>query len=93
VYRYLITYDLVGTSETSLDYERLIEAIKSYPDYFKVQKSVWVVKSTAAAKEIYEHLSPYTDSDDRLIVFRLDTGQWWGRRAIDGVDALKTFIG
>lgn len=90
---YLVTYDLVGTDETSDDYERLIAAIKSYPDFLKIQKSVWVVKSSGTAKEIYEGLSPHTDSNDRLLIFRLDPSQWWGRNVIDGIDALKIFIG
>jgi hypothetical protein len=66
--KYLVTYDLVGTDETSDDYERLIEKIKTYGDPGRIQKSVWLIKSDKSAAEIRAELWEYMDSNDRLAV-------------------------
>jgi|GEM_PF-556600 len=71
--RYLITYDLVGTSETSQDYRRLIERIESFTQgWCKVQKSVFIVNSeTENALEIANYLWDYMDNNDRLFVIEV----------------------
>jgi hypothetical protein len=75
--RYLVTYDLVGTSETSQDYDRLIEAIKSYGTWGKVQKSVFLIKSSRSAQEVFSHLWQYMDADDRLLVIEVTGHSAW----------------
>lgn len=52
--RYLVTYDLVGTDETSEDYERLIGRIKEYADCSKAQKPVWLVESKAGVADVFD---------------------------------------
>jgi hypothetical protein len=89
--KYLITYDLVGTNETSADYGRLIEKIKSYPLWGKVQKSVWVVKSEKTASTVFDELDEHLDSNDRLFVVKLEVQAKWKGSICDS-DWLKEFL-
>ncbi len=75
--KFLITYDLVGTTETSKDYKRLIEKIEAHPDWVKVQKSVWVVRSSKSARAIRDNLWAAMDGDDRLLVIKVSSGAAW----------------
>lgn len=75
--KYLVTYDLVGTDETSADYQRLIERIKAYGTYGKAQKSVWLIRSSATATEVRDNLVQDMDADDRLLVVRVESGAAW----------------
>ncbi len=72
---YLITYDLVGKepseSESYDRYEDLIEAIKSYPPYLKVQFSEWLIKTDKGPQEIFNHLARHLDADDRLLIVKI----------------------
>jgi hypothetical protein len=73
----VIAYDLVGTSETSADYKRLIERIKSYPNWAKLQKSMWVVRTDLSAREVRDDVWRFMDADDRLFVCVLTGEAWW----------------
>jgi hypothetical protein len=64
----LITYDLVGTSETSDDYRRLIDHIKSYGTYAKVALSTWIVRTDRTAVQVRDSCLAYMDGNDRLFV-------------------------
>lgn len=86
--KYLITYDLVGTNETSADYENLIEQIKSYPSWGHVQKSVWIVKSNKAASTVFDELNAHLDGNDRLFVVKLEVEAKW-KNSICKSDWLK----
>lgn len=90
---YLITYDLVGTSETSEDYRCLIDAIKGLGTWAKPQKSVFVVATTrfADAPAVRDHLRRYVDDDDRLAVFGLTGGAGW-TTTICTSDGLKSAL-
>ena len=67
--KYCISYDL---NENHKDYDGLISAIKDY-NYIKALYSTWFVKSTSSATDIYNHLQPFIDNDDRLFVVEIDT--------------------
>lgn len=75
--KYLVTYDLVGTEETSADYTRLIERIKQYPNWGKVQKSVWLVQTKRTASQVFQDLWAYMDANDRLLVIEVSGGAMW----------------
>ena len=90
--KYLITYDLVGTSETSEDYKRLIDEIKSYSDYEKLQKSVWVIDTALSAAEIFDYLKPFIDDDDRLMVIEVKPAERKIRNPICGVESSGAFF-
>ncbi|HET9396715.1 MAG TPA: CRISPR-associated endonuclease Cas2 [Nitrospiraceae bacterium] len=69
--KYLVTYDLVGTDETSQDYERLIAEIQKY-SWCKIQKSVFIIStSETRAKTIADALWKHMDPNDRLMVIEV----------------------
>ena len=75
-HRYIVPYDLVGTSESSPDYERLIERIQTY-HWAKLQYSAWIVRSSQSAAQIRDYLLVPMDSNDRLFVARLTGEAAW----------------
>lgn len=83
-----VTYDLVGTSETSSDYENLITRIKEYPNWAKVAKSAWVVKTDDTATQVRDALGDHMDGNDRLFVAVLTGVAAW-RNVICKNDWLK----
>lgn len=89
--KYLVTYDLVGTDETSQDYKNLIAQIKTYATWGKVQKSVWVLKSNKRASTIYDELNTHMDANDRLFVVSLNVAAAW-KGSICKSDWLKDFL-
>lgn len=74
---YLISYRLQRPGQ---DYNDLYEAIRKLSGtYWHHTTSAWLVEtSSLSAKQIYEKLTPYTDANDDLVVFRLQS-EWWGR--------------
>ena len=89
--KYLVIYDLVGTSETSQDYKRLIEKIKTYDDWGNIQRSAWMVKSSKGAPEVRDELLAYMDSNDRLFVLELTGASAW-ENALCETDWIKQFM-
>jgi len=72
-----ISYDLIGTAETSADYERLIDKIKSLGPAKRVEYSLWVSDSDLSPEEVRDALRSYIDSDDKLIVMKRVGGSAW----------------
>jgi hypothetical protein len=89
--KFLVTYDLVGTNESSADYERLIERIKGYSGWGKVQKSVWLISSSQTATEVRDQLAGSMDSNDRLLVIKVTGTAAWQNEICDR-DWLKRFL-
>ena len=74
----LITYDFVGTDETSADYKRLIDHIKNdYSNWAKIALSTWVVRTTLSAAQVGDNCDRYLDSNDRLFVAVLTGAAAW----------------
>ena len=79
---YLVTYDLKSPNDTSVDYTRVISAIKAlYPVWCHLEESVWLVSSSADSASIRESLKPYLYDKDVLFVARLSGG--WAARNLD----------
>jgi hypothetical protein len=72
-----ISYDLIGTAETSADYERLIAKIKSLGAAKRVEYSLWVLDTDSSPEEVRDALRSYIDSDDKLIVMQRVSGSAW----------------
>jgi hypothetical protein len=70
---YLVTYDLIKRK----DYPELIKALESYGNYWHCLGSVWIIKTDKTSKDIYNHLSPHIDNDDKLIVILLQREANW----------------
>lgn len=85
----LVTYDLV---KPETDYEDLISAIKAYPDWCHVQKSVWLISSDDGCDVIRDNLRRFMDSDDRIFVSeQTGVAAWYG--AICKNDDVKRLLG
>lgn len=71
---YLISYDLITPGR---DYADLYKKIKSYPKWAHPLESVWVLKTTKSAVEIRDDLKVELDSNDKLLVLKLEgEGAW-----------------
>ena len=71
---YMIGYDLVRPGK---DYQNLIEAIKTYGNWWHCLDSTWIVKSNSTAAQIRDHLSHHVDANDRLLVADLSGNAAW----------------
>jgi hypothetical protein len=73
---HIITYDLKSPNDTSEDYERLIEGLKStFSTWCHVEKSVWLVETVQDAPEVRNAIKPFLHPTDILFVARL-SGNW-----------------
>jgi hypothetical protein len=73
---YSIQYDLTKPGQS---YEKLIAAIKRLcPTWAKPLESCFVVVSSITAAQLRDSLTPYLDTNDRLLV--LQAGPDWASR-------------
>lgn len=70
---YLVTYDLIKRK----DYPELIKALESYKTTWHCLGSVWILKTDKTAAQIFDHLRPHIDQDDKLIVILLQREAKW----------------
>jgi hypothetical protein len=70
---YLISYDLIR----GRDYERLIQAIKDYPNWAKPLESLWLIKTSETVAQVRDRLINHVDADDKIFVIDV-TGRAWG---------------
>jgi CRISPR-associated endonuclease Cas2 len=82
---YLVTYDL---NKADKDYEDLIDAIKAYGSYCKLQRSVWFIDSNDSASQIRDDLKQHIDKNDDLFVGEMRK-HWAGANKMKCVDWLK----
>ena len=73
---YLIGYDL---NKSGQDYKTLIEEIKKLGTWWRCLDSTWLIKSSASAEIIRNHLMKFIDKNDELLVIGV-TGEaaWTG---------------
>lgn len=71
---FIISYDLC---EPGQDYENLINKIKAYGTWGKINQSTWVVNSLEKSIDIRNKLKPYVDRDDKLFVAKLTGEAAW----------------
>ena len=69
----LISYDLKRPGQT---YSRLYEAIKSYGNWWHYLESVWLIDTERTPREVFEHLAPNIDKNDRMLVVEIKEGSW-----------------
>jgi len=77
----LISYDLIQP-ETSNDYKRLIDQIKSYSFWCKPLRSFWLIKTNDSPATVRDNLKKYIDNNDNLLVMNI-TGASWGSYNLD----------
>jgi hypothetical protein len=71
---YLITYDLLSPGQ---DYTDLFEAIKKLGSWSHCLESIWIVKSNISSSEIRDKLNNNIDSNDKLLVVKLNGEAAW----------------
>lgn len=71
---YTVTYDLNKVK----DYEKIKKGIQTASNnrYVKVTLSQYVIQSSDKAGKIIEILRQYSDSDDSILVLKLDISDW-----------------
>lgn len=82
---YLVTYDL---NTPGKDYTDLVDAIKAYGAYCKLQKSAWFIDSARTAAQVRNNLKQHIDSNDDLFVGDMRKN-WAGTNKMKGVNWLK----
>ncbi len=70
---YQINYDL----RKQRDYESLYERIRSYSTYSHALESTWLIVTDQTAAQIRDYLYEVMDSDDGLLVTRLQGEAAW----------------
>lgn len=70
---YQICYDL----RKQRDYTSLIDKIKSYGTYAKPLESCWLVATNQTVVQVRDNLASVMDSDDGLLVTRLQGEAAW----------------
>lgn len=70
---FCISYDL---SSPNRNYDGLINAIKSFGDWWHQTESVWFIASNNSAGEIRDFLMKFIDRDDKLFV--IEVKKHWG---------------
>jgi len=81
----LITYDLRAPGR---NYDNLISAIKSYPNWGKITEAAWVINSTDSCEKIRDNLNAHIDANDRIFVAAL-TGEAAWKNVICEAEWLK----
>ena len=71
---YLIGYDL---NKPEQDYKELLDAIKSFTNWWHCLDSTWIVKTDLTAVQIRDKLSPHIDKNDELLVAKLSGEAAW----------------
>ncbi len=83
---FLISYDLVKET-SSHDYKPLWAELKRLGGV-KTQLSAWYASLDNTAKQVRDHLMPYIDSNDRLLVIEVTKKPAWNV----GLQGTRAFI-
>jgi hypothetical protein len=85
---YLVAYDLREPNSPA-DYAKIIDAIKAYATWMRVEQSVWLIESAQSYTQIRDNLMQYVRSDDTLLVGRLLNAAWSNTLSEDRISWLK----
>lgn len=75
----IVSYDL-GGPETSGDYKKIGEYMRTFGTRCKPLESFWMVDTDLTCAQLRDHIKQYLDSNDKLLVLRWDQANWatWG---------------
>ena len=85
---YLISYDLHKPVQ---NYDELYTKLKGFSNYLHPLESTWLVNTNWSAKQIFQHLSPALDSDDKIFIAKL-AAQWHALLTQRDYDWLHDFL-
>ena len=73
---FIVTYDLMTQGQ---NYTCLTKKLEAYPTHWHAQGSVWLIETNQTAVQIRNNLQPCLDSNDKLIVAKLQgEAAWFG---------------
>ncbi|MBN4995483.1 hypothetical protein JY438_06860 [Stenotrophomonas maltophilia] len=72
---FIVSYDLHKTGQ---NYECLKKKLEAYPNYWRMQGSVWIIGSDQTAAQIRDNLISCLDANDNLFVGKLSSAAWHG---------------
>ncbi len=87
----MISYDLHKPGQ---NYDNLIDAIKSYNGYCKINESDWLISTADSCSNIRDFLKKFIDTNDTLFVAELSSKPgWWAsynlrKGAVDWLNSL-----
>jgi hypothetical protein len=65
---YIVEY---GLRNPDKNHPRLSRAIKGRYRYWRILEFTWIIDASESASQVYDHLEPNIDQDDKLFVCRL----------------------
>jgi len=71
----LIAYDL-REPRSPADYAKVIEAIKGFGPWMRVEQSVWIIESNQTHIQVRDYLSNFVRVQDALFVGHLGAAAW-----------------
>ena len=71
---YIVTYDL---NKPGQNYKCVAEKLEAYPAHWKVQQSVWLLRTNQSAKQVRDIVGECLDPNDKLIVAKLSGEAAW----------------
>lgn len=72
---FIVSYDL---HQKGQNYDCLRKKLESYPKYWNMQGSVWIISSDQSAADIRNYLQACLDANDNLFVGKLSSAAWEG---------------
>lgn len=71
---YIVSYDL---KEPTQRYDELVNAIKTYPDWACIGRSVYLIESNDTHVAIRDNLGRFVDGNDKLFVGHINAPAAW----------------
>jgi hypothetical protein len=82
---YMVTYDLMKQGQ---NYTCITNKLDAYPTHWHAQGSVWIIETSQTAAQIRDSLQSCLDTNDKLIVAKLEgEAAWYGY-----TDAICTWL-
>jgi len=71
----IISYDL-GGPETSGDYKKIGEYMRTFGTRCKPLESFWLVDTSLSCKQLRDSIGQYLDNNDKLLVLQWNQVNW-----------------
>jgi len=81
---FVVSYDLIRNK----DYQRIIDELERL-GAAKMLLSQWLLDASNTAQEVKDHLTPFVDDDDRLVVIEFSKRPAFTRMFTTGADWIK----
>ena len=76
---YIISYDLSEKNQNK--YDEIFKTIENFGAYCKIQKSVWLVKTTLTPTQMYDRIVASIGSDDYIFISEVSSNYYgWAQK-------------